>query len=125
MKGRAQATEYAVFLSPLSAEDGGGYLAVVPDLPGCMSDGETGQEAFENVLDAIESWKEEAAELGRPIPEPDSSLGQWRQRAPKTLHTTLKQMARHEGVRLNQLVVAILAESVGRRFGSDGSDGRR
>jgi antitoxin HicB len=123
MKGRAQ--EYAVLLRPLSEGDGGGYLAVVPDLPGCMSDGETGQEAFENVLDAIEAWKEEAEELGRPIPEPDSSIGQWRQRAPKTLHTTLKQMASREGVSLNQLVVAILAESIGRRFGSDGSGGRR
>jgi antitoxin HicB len=117
---RGGQTEYAVMLSPLPEEDGGGWLAVVPDLPGCMSDGENGHDALENALDAIESWKEEAEELGRPIPEPDSSMGQWRQRVPKTLHETLKQVARHEGVSLNALVAAILAESIGRRFGSDG-----
>ncbi len=117
--------EYAVLLRPLSEEDGGGWFAVVPDLPGCMSDGDTGQQALENVLDAVESWKEEAREIGKPVPEPGTSLGQWRQRVPRTLHITLKEMAEREGVSLNQLVTAILAESVGRRFGSDGSDGRR
>jgi antitoxin HicB len=117
--------EYAVLLRPLSEEEGGGWLAVVPDLPGCLSDGEDGQEALENVRAAIESWKEAAEELGRQIPDPDSSLGQWRQRVPRTLHVTLKQMAEREGVSLNQLVTAILAESIGRRFGTDGSDGRR
>ena len=37
---------YAVVIEPLSAEEGGGYLAPVPDLPGCMSDGETPQKAL-------------------------------------------------------------------------------
>ncbi len=117
--------EYAVLLRPLSEADGGGWFAVVPDLPGCMSDGDTGQQALENVLDAIEAWKEEARDIGKPVPEPGTSLGQWRQRVPRTLHLTLKEMAEREGVSLNQLVTAILAESVGRRFGSDGSDGHR
>jgi antitoxin HicB len=45
---------YPVIVSPLSDEDGGGFLATVPDLPGCMSDGETPAEAIENVRDAIE-----------------------------------------------------------------------
>ncbi|HEX6013929.1 MAG TPA: type II toxin-antitoxin system HicB family antitoxin [Geminicoccaceae bacterium] len=112
------ATEYAVLIEPLSAADGGGWVAVVPDLPGCMSDGETMAEALENALGAIESWKEAAEESGRPIPAPHSSLGQWRQRVPKTLHATLKRMAETEGVSLNMLVAAILAESVGKRLGS-------
>ena len=37
---------YPVIVSPLSEEDGGGFLATVPDLPGCMSDGETPEEAI-------------------------------------------------------------------------------
>ncbi|CDZ43146.1 type II toxin-antitoxin system HicB family antitoxin [Neorhizobium galegae] len=61
---------YPVLVSPLSAEDGGGFLATVPDLPGCMSDGETPQEAFSNVQDAIESWIEAAQDMGRDIPQP-------------------------------------------------------
>jgi predicted RNase H-like HicB family nuclease len=62
--------EYAVLIAPLSVEDGGGFLATVPDLPGCMSDGETPEEAVTNVQDAILAWIEAARELGREIPAP-------------------------------------------------------
>jgi antitoxin HicB len=55
---------------PLHTGDGGGFLATVPDLPGCMSDGETPQEALAGVQDAIVCWIEEARELGRAIPDP-------------------------------------------------------
>jgi antitoxin HicB len=48
--------EYSVLVEPLPPEEGGGYLATVPDLPGCMSDGETPQEAIANVHDAIAAW---------------------------------------------------------------------
>lgn len=50
--------EYMVRFEPLSEEDGGGYIAIVPDLPGCMSDGETPEEALVNVQEAISSWLE-------------------------------------------------------------------
>ncbi len=62
--------DYLVLIEPLVAEDGGGYLATVPDLPGCMSDGETREAAARNVGDAIEAWIEEARALGRTIPAP-------------------------------------------------------
>ena len=51
-------------------EDGGGFLATVPDLPGCMSDGETREEAVRNLEDAIQEWMASAQEMGRPIPRP-------------------------------------------------------
>lgn len=60
--------DYAVSVQPLSLEEGGGYIARVPDLPGCVSDGETPEEAFSNAQDAIASWIEAAQELGRTIP---------------------------------------------------------
>ena len=66
--------EYAVVIEPLSEEDGGGFLATVPDLPGCMSDGDTREEAARNVADAIMSWLEEVRSAGRAIPEPRSAL---------------------------------------------------
>lgn len=66
--------EYPVLISPLSAEDGGGFLATVPDLPGCMSDGDTPQEAITNVQDAILAWIEAAHDLGREIPAPSRQL---------------------------------------------------
>jgi predicted RNase H-like HicB family nuclease len=62
--------EYPVLIEPLRRVDGGGYLATVPDLPGCMSDGETPEEAIANVQDAIAGWIEVAGELGRPVPPP-------------------------------------------------------
>ena len=62
--------EYPVLIEPLSPEDGGGFVATVPDLPGCISDGETPEEALASVRDAVEAWIEEAHALGRAVPEP-------------------------------------------------------
>lgn len=61
---------YEVDIRPLSSIDGGGFEAVVPELPGCRSDGETPQEALDNAYDAIACWIEAAQELGRDIPQP-------------------------------------------------------
>ena len=61
---------YGVDIRRLTEEQGGGYLATVPELPGCRSDGATPQEALENVYDAIECWIEAAEEMGRPVPRP-------------------------------------------------------
>lgn len=66
--------EYPVILTPLMPEDGGGFSATVPDLPGCMSDGETPEEAIANVSDAILAWIEAAHEMGRPVPPPSRDL---------------------------------------------------
>lgn len=62
--------EYAVVITPLSDEDGGGFLATVPDLAGCMSDGETPEEALTNIQDAIGAWIEAARDVGHEIPKP-------------------------------------------------------
>jgi antitoxin HicB len=61
---------YRISLRPLSLDEGGGWLAGVPGLPGCMSDGETPQQAVESVMDAIACWIEAAEEDGRPVPAP-------------------------------------------------------
>jgi antitoxin HicB len=66
--------EYAVRIERLAESDGGGYLALVPDLPGCMSDGETPEEALRNVQEAIESWIEAAKESKLDVPRPTSPL---------------------------------------------------
>jgi antitoxin HicB len=66
--------QYPVVVQPLSAEDGGGFVATVPDLPGCMSDGETPEEALTNVQDAIATWIEAAKDMGRKVPKPSAQL---------------------------------------------------
>ena len=66
--------EYPVVVEPLPLEDGGGFAAIVPDLPGCMSDGETPEDALANVRDAIATWIEAARDLGRAVPQPSRHL---------------------------------------------------
>ena len=50
------------------------FLAEVPELPGCMADGKTYQEALSNAEIVIQEWIETAQELNRPIPEPKGRL---------------------------------------------------
>jgi predicted RNase H-like HicB family nuclease len=56
------------------SEEDAAYIAEVPELPGCMADGSTYQEALANVETIIQEWIETATELGRPIPEPKGRL---------------------------------------------------
>ena len=50
------------------------YIAEVPELPGCMADGETYQKALENAEVIIQEWIETAKQLGKPIPTPKGKL---------------------------------------------------
>jgi predicted RNase H-like HicB family nuclease len=50
------------------------FIAEVPELPGCMADGTTYQEALANAEIVIQEWVETARELGRAIPEPKGRL---------------------------------------------------
>ena len=63
---------YAIIIEPLSAADGGGFLARVPDLPGCVTDGESPEAALLAAKSAIAEWLEEARRLGRDLPQPKS-----------------------------------------------------
>lgn len=56
------------------SEDDGCFVVEVPELPGCMADGETYEQAVTNVRQVIEAWIETAKELGRPVPEPKGRL---------------------------------------------------
>ena len=56
------------------SEDDGSFIVEVPELPGCMADGETYQQAVSNAQQVIEEWIDTARELGRPVPEPRGRL---------------------------------------------------
>ncbi len=112
--------QYPFTVRPLSEEDGGGYLVEYPDLPGCMSDGETIEEAVSNGADAVRFWIAAMKEAGRPVPPPsiagdEAFSGKWQQRVPRSLHRRLVEHARREGVSLNTLVIAMLSEGLGVR----------
>jgi len=81
-----------------------------------MSDGETPEEAIANGRDAVSAWIEAAREAGREIPRPgELPSGKFIARIPRSLHARLTARAKQEGVSMNALVSAFLAESLGRR----------
>jgi predicted RNase H-like HicB family nuclease len=50
------------------------FIAEVPELPGCAADGETYQEALQNVELLMQEWIETAQQLGRIVPQPKGRL---------------------------------------------------
>jgi antitoxin HicB len=104
---------YQFTVRPLSKEEGDGYLVEYPDIPGCMSDGETIDEAIANGREALLDCMEVFKESGRKIPKPCIEAAQWRQRLPRTLYSKLTKQAENEGVSINSLVTAIIAEAIG------------
>jgi predicted RNase H-like HicB family nuclease len=106
---------YEIRLRKLSEEEGGGWFAEIPKLPGCMSDGATPEEALANLQDAKKCWIENCLELGRLVPEPvpENYSGQIRIRIPRSLHRIMAEKAREENVSLNQYISYQLARSVG------------
>jgi antitoxin HicB len=110
--------EYPFEIRPLAEEEGGGWLISYPDLPGCMSDGETPEEALANGRDALAAWLQAARETGREVPPPEEPpSGKFVARVPRSLHARLAARARQEGVSMNALVSAYLAEGLGRQEG--------
>jgi antitoxin HicB len=61
---------YRIELVPIVREDGGGYLASIPLLKGCQSDGKTPDEAIRNLREAQQGWIESAIRNGDPVPIP-------------------------------------------------------
>ncbi|WP_028309753.1 type II toxin-antitoxin system HicB family antitoxin [Desulfitibacter alkalitolerans] len=105
---------YPFKIEALSKEDGGGFLITYPDLPGCMSDGETIEEAVEMGQDAKRAWLETALEKGLEILEPFTTTekysGRITVRTPRSLHRKLIEEAQEEGVSLNQYLVYLLSK---------------
>ena len=100
----------------LMREDAQTWFARVPQLPGCMSEGSTPEEAVAMVQEAMALWIELALEDGALIPVPrltEEYSGKFVVRMPKSLHRDLAEAAQREGVSLNQLVVTELARAVG------------
>ena len=56
------------------SKDDNSFVVEVPELPGCMADGQTYAEAVKNAEEIIDEWIETARKLGRPIPEPRGKL---------------------------------------------------
>jgi predicted RNase H-like HicB family nuclease len=108
---------YGIIVTHDRDDDGAeGYVAEVRELPGCISQGETPEDAVRNVYDAMAGWISVALEDGKEIPEPrdDGSFsGRFLLRLPRGLHAELARQAEAEGVSLNQYVTTMLAGAAG------------
>ncbi len=91
----------------LSHEEGDGYLITFPDLPGCMSDGETIAEAIKNGAEAEAAWLKASEKWDKPGPKKLVA------RLPLSLHHDLTVKANQEGVSLNTLIVSMLSRELG------------
>ena len=103
---------YTIELTP--DMDEGGFVASYPDLPGCLTIGDTAEEAVANAIDAKRAWIEAALEDGVEIQEPASLKdysGQFKLRIPKSLHKSLAEQSRLEGVSMNQYCVYLLTKN--------------
>jgi antitoxin HicB len=114
MLSQMNSRDYPLELRPLSPADGGGWLVTFPDLPGCMADGETPEQAIQEGWDAAAAWLAVAAQYHDPIPAPsqDFESSQAITRIPKQLHHQLETCARQKGVNVNALVVELLTEDM-------------
>lgn len=103
---------YRIEIRPM---DAGGYYARYPELDTPHGDGPTPAEAIADAEVSKVLFFESCLEHGDPIPEPgdDRYRGTFLVRGPKSLHRALTERAAEEGVSLNQLVVALLADAVG------------
>ena len=115
MSTKRNLNQYPFTVRPLSKDEGGGYLVEYLDVPGCMSDGETVEEAITNGKEALRDCLDVFQESGRKVPKPVVEAAQWRQRLPRSLYSKLTQQAENEGVSINSLVSVMIAEAIGAR----------
>lgn len=94
-------------LRPLTAEEGGGWLATFPDLPGCMSDGESPEEALQNAIEAENAWLE-----ANKTWQCDNA---WQKNInllaslPVSVHSELETRAKAANVSINTVMIQLLA----------------
>lgn len=94
--------------------DEGGFVVNYPDLPGCLSSGETVEQAIANAEDAKRAWMEAAIDEGIAISEPDeldNYSGQFKLRIPKSLHRSLAEHSKREGISMNQYCLYLLTRN--------------
>ena len=113
--------DYPVELTHES-DDGGYWATEIIDLPGCVSHGDTPEEAIENLNEAKRLWIEDHLANGYDVPEPADARGfsgRVLLRLPKSVHYRLSRDAAREGISLNSHLVRLLVEASATRAALD------
>ena len=95
-------------------KDEGGYVVSFPELPGCLTCGDTLMSAVNNAQDAKKEWLIAAMEEGIDIQEPgglDDYSGQFKLRIPRSLHKSLAEHSKREGISMNQYCLYLLSRN--------------
>ena len=114
MKTLSDYMEMSYRMEIVEDKEEGGFVVSYPDLPGCITCGETVESAVANALDAKKAWIEAAIEEGIQIQEPDSLedySGQFKLRIPRSLHKLLAEHSKREGISMNQYCVYLLSRN--------------
>jgi len=93
--------------------DEGGYVVSFPELKGCLTCGDSLEQAVKNAEDAKRQWIIAALDDGYEVPEPESIeeySGQFKLRIPKSLHRQLVLQSKREGISMNQYCVYLLSQ---------------
>ena len=115
---------YSHVVSPIDAANGGGLLFIMPDIPGVMADGATEMQAIADGREAFITTVSAMVDIGQEVPAPAfnaqdftpaSASGKVLARLPRSMHLQLTARAKTGGVSLNSLVLAFIAEGLGRR----------
>lgn len=97
-------------------KESGTYTAQILEFPGCITEGDTIQEAHERLEEAALNWIDAALDLGQEIPLPTSVCdygGKIALRLPKSLHRHVALAAERDGTSINQFIVMAVSERVG------------
>lgn len=92
----------------------GGFAVRFPELPGCLTCADTMEEAVKNAEDCKREWLAAAIEDRTPIPEPmtdEDYSGQFKLRIPKSLHKSLAEHSKAEGISMNQYCLYLLTKN--------------
>ena len=116
MKEEVKAILARPYTREMIKNEDGTWFARIVEFAGCMTEGDTAEEAFGNLENAMSAWVETHMEDGDSIPLPltsDQYSGKFLMRVPKTLHRELARRADLEGVSLNQFALSALSRCVG------------
>ncbi|MCI9079063.1 MAG: toxin-antitoxin system HicB family antitoxin [Lachnospiraceae bacterium] len=95
-------------------QEEGGYSVMFPELPGCVTCGETLESAVSNAEEAKKAWLLATMEEGQEIPVPgslDNYSGQFKLQIPKSLHRQLSEHSKQEGISMNQYCLYLLSRN--------------
>ena len=108
------------YVRRLVPDPGGGYTATIHELPGCIAEGDTAEEALAHLSAVAQSWMESAEASGYQITPPidyEGASGKIALRISRRLHQLAAERAELEGISLNQFIGNALASYLGQQDG--------